>query len=156
VKRIREGKRKREVTAVYQPSGGSLHIREVDTAATPAVVRRDETVRSIPPCVKDLFSALYSVRRGQFAAGSRHAAVVADNAKVHEVEVRVIGSERVDTPQGSIDAWKLEAVALFGGLFRGGGQFHLWLGKDPRNTPVRFEARVKLGKVTGRLLRVEP
>jgi len=156
-KKVREGKRKRDLTVVYLPQAGALHIRELDVAATPAQVKRDETVKDVPPCVKDLFSALYSVRRREFSGGSVHRDVVGDNARVKEVEVRVLKAEKVDTPHGKFDTWKLETVALLGGLFReGGGHFHFWLTKDHRRLPVQFEAKVNLGKVTGKLKSVTP
>lgn len=154
-KKIQEGKRKREIAVTYLPAERALHIRETDLAVSPPKVRRDETVRDIAPCVQDLFSALHSVRRKEFADGVRHRATVGDNARVKEVEVRVLGSEEVATPQGRYETWKLETVALLGGLFKEGGHFIFWLSKDERHLPVRFEAKVNLGKVTGKLKQLE-
>jgi len=38
---------------------------------------------------------------------------------------------------------------------RSGGEFKIWLDKSTR-IPVKFEAKVKLGKVTGSLHRYKP
>jgi hypothetical protein len=38
-----------------------------------------------------------------------------------------------------------------GGLFKAGGEFRLWLAVDGPKLPVRFEAKVNLGTVTGTL-----
>lgn len=146
-----EGKRKREIDVVYFPERRQLHIRELDLALQPPKVLRDEFVNDIPACVKDLFSALYSMRRKEIGAGTQHRFVVGDNARVKEVEVRVEKKEIVPTPEGKVEAWKLGTIAVLGGLFKDGGQFSFWLTADQRKLPVRFEVKVKLGKVTGRL-----
>ena len=148
---VREGKRKRDITVVYMPEANALHIREVDAALNPPQVKRDETVKEIPRCVQDLFSALYYVRKSDYAEGSVHRAVVGDNARVQTVEVRVQKSEPVETPGGKFETWRVETVSVLGGLFKDGGQFHFWLSKDRRKLPVQFEAKVRLGKVSGKL-----
>jgi hypothetical protein len=154
-KQIREGKRKRDIHVVYHPDEKRLHIREIDLGVTPAKVKRDEYVDDIPVCVKDLFSALYSVRRRELAANLRHRALVGDNARVKEIEVRIEGSEIVEVPRGKFQTWKVNTVALLGGLFKDGGQFHMWLSADENKFPVQFEAKVNLGKVIGKLKSVK-
>jgi hypothetical protein len=153
-KKLREGKRKRDIDIVYYPASNRLHIREIDVAVTPAKVNRDEFIKEIPGCVRDLFSALYNARRTEaFNLGSRHRTLVGDNDKVKEIEVTVEKSEIVETPAGKYETRKLDTVALLGGLFRDGGQFKIWLTADPRRLPVQFEAKVNLGKVSGKLKR---
>jgi hypothetical protein len=39
-------------------------------------------------------------------------------------------------------------------MFKGGGTFLLWLSDDERKLPVRFEAKVKLGRVFGSVKQV--
>jgi hypothetical protein len=153
-KRIREGKRMRDLNVEYLPEQKRLHLREVDVSKPEPSVLRDKDYEDIPPCVKDLFSALYSVRRSEIAAGTVRRVLVGDNEKVKEVEVRVGATERVRTPSGVYDAMRVNTVAVLGGLFQDGGQFILWLSADERRIPVKFEAKVGIGKVTGTLVRV--
>ena len=150
-----EGKRKREITVIYYPEKKQLHIRELDLAHQPAKLLRDEFVNGIPVCVKDLFSALYWVRRNELGAATRHRLVVGDNARVKEVEVRVEKVEILQTPEGKLESLKISTVAVLGGLFKDGGQFSFWLTADRRKLPVRFEVQVKLGKVIGTLKAME-
>ena len=150
-----EGKRQREITVIYYPEKKQLHIREMDLAHQPAKVLRDEFVNGVPVCVKDLFSALYWVRRNELNAKTTHRLIVGDNARVKEVEVRVEKAELIQTPPGKFDTWKINTVAVLGGLFKDGGQFSFWLTNDRRKLPVRFEVQVKLGKVTGKLKAME-
>lgn len=155
-KKIREGKRKRDIEVFYHPGQGQLHIRELDLAADPPVTRKDEIVKGIPDCVQDLFSALYAARRQPLSLGFAHRSLVGDNDRVKEIEARVEKREFVQTPNGTYETWQVTTVALLGGLFKDGGQFRIWLTKDERKLPVKFEAKVNLGKVTGRLKSVEP
>ncbi len=155
-KQIREGRRKRDVDVTYFPELNQLHIFEVDRSKETKELKRDEFVTEIPGCVRDLFSALYFIRRREYKEGLVHRSVVGDNANIKEVETRVLKRQVVKTPLGEFDSWKFQTVSLLGGLFKGGGEFHFWLSADERNLPVMFEAKVKLGKVTGKLKHYQP
>jgi hypothetical protein len=155
-KKVREGKRKRDIDVVYHPEKKSLHIREVDVAAVPPKVRRNELVEDIPECVQDVFSALYSVRRRELSAGISHRSLVGDNDRVKEVVARVETKEVIETPKGSYETWRINTVAVLGGLFRAGGEFRIWLTTDHRRLPVQFEAKASLGKVSGKLKELYP
>ncbi len=150
-KRIREGKRKRDIDVTYFPDARRLYIREVNVAADPPRVDIDKYVEAVPPCVQDLFSALYSMRQRELRLGAAHRTLVGDNDRVKEIEARVEKKEFVNTPSGRYETWKVNTVALLGGLFKDGGQFRIWMTADGRKVPVKFEARVGLGKVSGEL-----
>ena len=150
-KTIREGKLKRDIEVVYLPDSRQLHKREVDVSAVVPKVIRDKNYDDIPPCVKDLFSALYSLRRQPLTVGSSYRFLVSDDERIKEVEVRMERVEKVETPSGVYRAWRINTVAILGGLFKNGGQFHMWLTADDRKLPVRFEVQVSLGRATGSL-----
>jgi hypothetical protein len=150
-KQVREGKRLRDIEYSYFPESGKMHLREVNVAEKPNQVLRDQDYEGIPPCVKDLFSALYSLRHNRIETGSSTRMLVGDDNVVKEVEVRVIKKEKVSTPAGSFDAWQVDTIAVIGGLFKGSGQFRMWLSTDDRKMPVKFEAKIYIGKVTGQL-----
>jgi hypothetical protein len=150
-KREREGKRKRDIDVVYLPETKQLHIHEVDRAVEPPVVKKDLYKDNIPECVKDLFSALYYARRHEFFIGAKYQSVVGDNDRIKDIQVRVEKNEQVTTPLGKFSAWRLNTVALVGGLFKEGGQFRMWLTSDERKVPVQFEAKVNLGTISGKI-----
>jgi hypothetical protein len=149
--KIREGKRKRDVEVVYLPESNRLHIREVDLSVVPNIVKKDEFKENVPKCVQDVFSALLTLRQREFTLGMTHRSALGNADKVKEVEATVEKKEAVTTPFGKFEAWRLNTVALLGSLFREGGQFRIWLSADKRRLPVQFEAKVHLGKVTGKL-----
>jgi hypothetical protein len=117
----------------------------------PPQIKKDLYKDNIPECVKDLFSALYYARRNDFYLGAKYQAVVGDNDRIKEVQVRVEKNEQVSTPAGKFLSWRLNTVALVGGLFKDGGQFRMWLTADEKKIPVQFEAKVNLGTISGKL-----
>ena len=90
------------------------------------------------------------------ALGDSHRSIVGDNDRIKEIETQVEKRETVETPKGKYDAWKLNTVSILGGLFKDGGQFKIWLSADERKIPVQFEAKVSLGKVSGKLKELQP
>jgi len=155
-KRIREGKRKRDIEVRYEPERGRLHIRETDVARTPPRTTKDRFKENVPACVRDVFAALYALRRERLQPGARKRWVLGDDDVVKEVETRVLRSETVMAPAGPASSLHVETVSLLGGLFKDGGEFRIWLSDDERRLPLKFQVQVKLGKVDGRLLSVKP
>jgi hypothetical protein len=150
-KKIRQGKRQRDSELHYSPDSHRLHYRELDVATSPHTLKKDEYIDEIPPCVRDPFSALYAFKRETLSIGLEVRMLVGNDNRVKNVVAHVEKREIADISSRKYDSWKVETVAILGGLFKDGGQFHLWLTADERKTPVQFEARVSLGKVVGRL-----
>ncbi len=151
---IREGRRKRRIDVEYMGESGSLHIRDLDESVTPPAVRKDTVKEGIPACVQDPFSALYFLRTLPLTAGYEHTSLLANDDLIKEVRSRVKKQDVVEAPAGRFTAWKIETIALMGGLFKEGGQFSMWLSADEKKIPVQFEIQVKLGRVFGRLKEV--
>lgn len=151
VRRERQGKRKRDIEILYIPETRQLHIKDVDVATSPPTTKKDLLVDQVPPCVQDALSALYSLRMKELGSGTLIRSLVGNNDRFKEVESRVEKRETLETPSGKYDTWRLQTFSLMGGLFRESGQFKIWLTADSRKMPVQFEARVYLGKVTGKL-----
>jgi hypothetical protein len=155
VRKEREGRRMRDIDYVYLSNLGKLHLREVDVSKTPPSVLRDRDYDGIPPCVMNIFSALYFLRKKELAPGVAIQAAVGEYEVIKDVLVKVEKKELVSTPAGNFNAWRLRTTAVIGGLFKGGGEFHIWLSADERKLPVKFEAKVDLGKATGSLKQVK-
>ncbi len=155
VKKIREGKRKRDIEVVYMPESGKLHFHEVDVGVDPPIVKKDEDVNNIPACVRDPFSALYALRKEELSEGATYTSLVGNDLRTKDVRSRIEKKEVAATPLGKYSAWKIETVALMGGLFKDGGQFRMWLTADDKKIPVLFEVRVSLGKVIGKVKSIQ-
>ena len=150
-KQVREGKRKKDIWVVYFPLSSRLHILDVNLAETPARIDKDSFIEDVPGGVQDVFSALYSIRLEQLELGALHQFIVGDNDRFGKVLTRIEKREIVKVPLGTYESWRLNTESLLGGLFQGKGKFRIWLSADERKMPIKFEAKVKLGKVTGKL-----
>jgi hypothetical protein len=155
-KRVREGKRKRDIDVTYYPESRRLHILDTDIAKSPPHVNKDKFVDDVPDCVHDVFAAVYALRRVNLSVGSREQWVLGDDDNIKRIETRVVKSEIIQGHAGPVRSLRIETVALLGGLFREGGQFRIWLSEDARKLPVMFEIQVKLGRAYGRLVSVDP
>ena len=150
-KKIREGKRKRQVDVEYLRETRQVRIREMDESVVPPRLKKDEIKNNIPSCVQDPLSALYFFRMSPLRKEYVQTFVIGYDDRIKEVRARVENQETVATPAGNFVAWKVTTIALMGGLFKEGGQFRVWLSADEKKTPVQFEVNVSLGKVVGKL-----
>ncbi|MEJ2246694.1 MAG: DUF3108 domain-containing protein, partial [Acidobacteriota bacterium] len=150
-KKVREGKRRRQIDVEYLRDTRQLHIREYDESVTPPELKKDDLKEDIPSCVQDPLSALYFLRRFPLNPDFKHKSVVGHDDVVKEIESRVEKLDALDATSGKVPAWRLKTVALMGGLFKEGGQFKIWLSADDRQVPLQFEVKVSLGRVLGKL-----
>jgi hypothetical protein len=154
-KKLREGKRHRDVVLTFDSARGTGHYLAYDAAQTPPAELKNEEVKNVPFCVQDILSGIYLARLQELRPGGRFPLTVGDDGTIKQVEVRIISQESVDAIAGQFSAWKLESVSVFGALFKGGGTFVVWFSNDARQMPVKFEAKVKLGKVFGTLKQIK-
>jgi len=150
-KKIREGKRKRQIDVEYLRDKGQLHILEIDESVVPAKIIKDTVKEDIPPCVQDPLSALYLLRRIPLHKDAIQTSIIGHDDVVKEVQSKVEKLETVKTSDGKIPAWKVNTVALMGGLFKKGGQFRIWLSADEKQIPLQFEVKVNIGRVFGKI-----
>jgi len=154
-KKIREGKRQRDILLTFNQLEGRGHYLAHDVSRNPPVELKNEPVQNIPGCVQDLLSAIYYTRLQDLKIGGKVAMTVSDNGTVKKIEVKVDRQEIVDSLMGKLPALRTEASSVFGGLLQKGGMLVIWISNDERKLPLRFEARVKLGKVVGTIRKID-
>ncbi len=154
-KKIREGKRRRDVEVTFDRESGCMRLVEMDAGASPPKKIRELETGGLPSCVQDILSIFYSSRFLTLEAGRTYTFTVSDNGRTRDIEAEVEKEEIVETPIGSMPAWRVRTRAVFGGLFREGGELLLWFHKE-RHYPVRFDAKVKLGRILGRITSYAP
>lgn len=150
-KKIHEGKRRRQIDVEYLRETNRLHFREIDEAAIPSKIKKDEFLENIPSCVQDPLSALYSLRSMELRNGFGKTFVVGHDSRIKEIRVQAESQDKVETQLGNFDSWRINTAALMGGLFKDGGQLTIWLSADDRKLPVQFEVKTRLGRVVGKL-----
>jgi Protein of unknown function (DUF3108) len=146
---LHEGKRQREVYLTFDNGTGSGRYLAFDVSKEPRVTLKDQQLQGLPHCVQDVISAIYLTRLHDLVVGVEFPLSVCDDGLVKEVKLRVTKKEPVEAEAGKYTALRVETFLVFGGLFRQGGTLVVWVSDDAKKVPVRFEARVKFGKVYG-------
>lgn len=153
LKRTHEGKRHREVEVQIDKEKKNARVVEKDIGVEPARTLRDETIKDFPACATDLLGALYRVRLFPLEAGGTYRILLTDNGRTNEVTLKPLRKEYIKNEAGFFSTQKVEVQSFFGGLFKQKGSFYIWFTEDQRHLPVKFEMKVKLGKVYGNLVK---
>ena len=109
-------------------------------------------VYDVPPKVQDSLSSLYFFRTlGPFNVGKSVFIDVHESDKNWLLEIQVLGKERVDTPAGKFDTYKLKALVRYDGLFVNKGDVMVWVTRDSRHIPVKMKSKIMIGSVNASL-----
>jgi hypothetical protein len=150
-----EGKRHREIEVSVRREQNAAMVVEKDISLTPPKTLRTETVTNFPVCPSDLLGAIYRARMLPMQTGGVYHFMLTDNGRSKEVTLRSLQRENVRSPAGAFSTQKVEVSSFFGGLFKQRGLFYIWFTDDARRLPVKFEMKVKLGKVCGSLVKLQ-
>lgn len=112
------------------------------------------TTYDIPGYVQDALSCFYFVRTQPLEVGKNLTIPTFENKKYWEVEVRVLGKEKVATPAGTFDTIHIQPLLKFQGMFQHKGTVHLWVTDDRRRIPVMMKSEIKIGSVKALLTSV--
>jgi hypothetical protein len=154
-KRTQEGKRRFEMTQTFYPGQTTGHLLIKDGRTNPPKTTRDEAVQNLPPCVQDLVSVVYHSRLRPLQPGRTYPITICETGKPREFEIRVSRGESLKTLVGTGPTLRVDGSSKPGVLFKDGGNFIIWVTHDQRKIPVRYEIRVKLGRVFGDLVQAE-
>jgi hypothetical protein len=154
--KIHEGKKRRQRELAYLPASRQLHFREINEAVSPPKLIKDIVKDNVPGCIRDPISALYWYRSEKLQQGHDRTLLIVNNDKIREASAQVKKQETIETPAGKFVAWRMETDVMKGDLFREQGQLRIWLSADERQLPIQFEAKVRMGRILGKLKSVTP
>jgi hypothetical protein len=152
-KKVNEGRRHKETEIVFDAARGLAVLDERDLARPNAPPKHAEN--PIPSCVEDVVTAFYFLRWQRFELGRAIRVPVNDGSKTYEVTVEVQARERIATPLGNRDAFRVEPK-VFGGLFKRKGRMLIWFSDDEQHLPLRISFMITMGSITGTLKSVTP
>jgi hypothetical protein len=147
-KKINEGRRHKDTSIVFDRVRKLAILDEHDLTKPGAPPKHTEN--DIPACVEDVVTAFYYLRRQQFELGHSIKLPVNDGSKTHEVTVEVQAREKIQTPLGDMEAFRVEPK-VFSGLFKRKGRMLIWFSADERHLPLRIKAMIAVGSITGTL-----
>jgi hypothetical protein len=152
---IREGKRHRIQSAIFDPEFQTIRYQSHDLANPNAPVK----IKLLPrqEGMLSLLSALYFVRLQRLREGQMLVFPVSDDEENYQFEVLVAKSEKIKTNCGEVKAIRLEPQ-LFGPgrFFNRKGEMVMWLSRDRAQVPLRMVARTTSGTVSANLLNYRP
>ncbi len=155
LKETHEGKRHREVDVTIHPESRSAQLVEKDIGQTPPRIIKDDTLKDFPVCATDVLSALYRARTLPLQPGQTYPLLLTDNGRAHEITLKPLAHEYIQNKAGFFKTRKVEVLSFFGGLVKQKGTFYIWFTDDARHLPVKFDVKVKLGRVFGNLVKVQ-
>jgi hypothetical protein len=147
-KKVNEGRRHKETEIVFDAVRKLAILDEHDLTRPNAPPKHAEN--PIPSCVEDVVTAFYFLRREKFELGRSIQVPVNDGSKTYEVTVEVQALERIQTPLGNRDAFRVEPK-VFGGLFKRKGRMLIWFSDDEQHLPLRIKFMITVGAITGTL-----
>jgi hypothetical protein len=139
----REGKRVREKSIVFD----QVNHRAVQ------IKHNEKQTFDIPPRVQDSLSSLYYFRtKDGIAVGKSVFIDVHESEKNWQLEIKVLGKEKVTTPVGTFNTLKVQALVRYEGLFMDKGDVFIWFTDDEKKVPVLVKGKIKIGSITATLI----
>lgn len=141
---IREGNYSRDFSAFFDHRKGRAKTSEGEYP--------------IPKNVHDIISAFYFARTIDYSKMKVGDKVELQNFykdKVHQLDVKYLGKERITVPAGTFDCVIVEPLVLEGGLFKSEGNIVIWLSDDNLKVPVKVKTKVVIGSIDAELTAFE-
>jgi hypothetical protein len=148
IKQVNEGRRHKDTHITFDYGRKLALLDERDLNQPQAPPKHAES--DIPPCVEDVVTAFYYLRRQPLEVGHNIELPVNDGSKTQRVIVEVQGREKIQTPMGTLDAMRVEPK-VFNGLLKRKGRMLIWFSADERQLPLRIKAVIAAGPITGTL-----
>jgi hypothetical protein len=145
--RQREGRYKSDKEIEFDQANHKAYYRKVGS---------QEEVFDVPPKVQDALSCYYYFRTlDNIEVGKSVFIETFESKKTWQLEVLVLGKEKIRTPVGEFDTIKLKPLLKFKGVFINKGDVYLWVTDDYRRIPVQMKSKVIIGYFTATLINIE-
>lgn len=141
---IREGSYSRDFSAFFDQRRG--------------IAKTSKGEYEVPLYVNDILSAFYIARTYDYSTMKINDVIKMQNFykdKVHDLDVKYLGRERITVPAGTFDCIIVEPLVQEGGLFKSEGTIVIWLSDDELKIPVRVKTKVIVGSIDAELSKFE-
>lgn len=108
----------------------------------------------IVPISRDMFSALYYSRFLEYELNKKQTFWLYENGQNMTVELHPIAKEIVNSGVGVFQCWKIKVDVKLDNVLRPTGDLFMWLSDDSKKYLVKFDAKVKIGSLLGRLVSI--
>lgn len=108
----------------------------------------------IIPVSRDMFSALYYARFLEYELNKKQTFWLYENGQNMSVELNPLAKEIVNSGVGVFQCWKIKVDVKLDNVLRPTGDLFMWLSDDSKKYLVKFDAKVKIGSLLGRLVSI--
>ena len=139
------------------------HLREGDFRADAVIefdqenniarypLKKNQPEVEVPPCVLDVFGAIFYVRMLPLEVGKDIIFDNHDNKKTYPLVVKVLKKELISVEAGVFQCIKVQPLLRTPGLFEHKGDLWVWLTDDQYQMPVLMKSKVAVGSVNAEL-----
>lgn len=124
-----------KATVMKQKEGGDEQVATLDVA----------------PGVHDIASATFALRNMPLTQGAVFELPVFTGKKTFTLRATVEGKEKLSTPLGTKEVYKVRVQTGFGGKFESKRDMYAFMTTDGSHVPVRIEAEFVLGTITAEI-----
>lgn len=153
IKQLESGRWGRRIL-LFTPSSKRVKFYEHITKKTGEVneiVREDKVTKG----AQDLFGAFYFYRFiHHLSDGFRYP--IHDKGKNWSVDLKYIGRETLRVPAGTFNTLRYKVLLKLDGHMESRGDVEAWVTDDDKRIMVRFNAKIKVGSVSGDLIEYTP
>lgn len=110
---------------------------------------------ALAPYSQNIYTALQYVRLFALKDGKTYTYRVSDDQKTWDVSATVVRREVLKTDIGSFKAIVVRPQVAVEGIFKPMGEVLFWFTDDDRKFPIKFESKIKIGKIIGYLKALE-
>ena len=109
-------------------------------------------IYDVRPNEVDVMDALFAVRSMPLKVGDIINIPVFDSRKNYEIVVHVLKKERIRAPwKKTVECLVIEPKLKTAGIFSSKGKIKVWLTNDERHIPIKMTAKIRFGRIVGRL-----
>jgi hypothetical protein len=109
----------------------------------------------IPKYFQDPLSLVYFIRGLDFEKKDEYFIPFFNKGELKTFKVKLLGAETIDTNIGEKLAYKIRASSDYSGSTIKAGDMTFWFSKDKDRIFLRFEAKIKIGSVSGEIEKFE-
>ncbi len=141
---------------VHQEEGSFRRDKEIifdyDKGIVSYTRDKETSLHYVKAFVQDSLSSIYYLRTKELIVGKPVIIDIFDNRKLWQVEVQVLGKEKIETPVGAFNTVMVKPVLKFEGIFQRKGDVYIWLTDDSRKMPVKMRSKIKIGSISADLI----
>lgn len=151
---VKESKQLREVRTFFDWKSQKADFWEQRVTAEDGK-KENKKNWELVPFAQNVYTALQYVRVFQLEDGKTYSYHVSDDGNTWDVKAEVVRREILKTDLGNFKTVVIKPEVATKGILKPMGEVFFWFTDDDRKFPIKFESKIKIGKIVGYLKGLE-